>query len=60
MTDIQNTGDFGISRSPCIGTGEAVKLMGELDDFRIYERALSAEEIMEAFNELFADGFEDL
>ena len=58
--DIQSTGDLKISGGPCIGIGEAVKLIGELDDLRVYSRALSPEEIAAAFHVVFAGGFEEL
>lgn len=57
--NIQVPSNFGISQSPCIGTGDAVSLIGEMDDFRVYERALTPEEVAAAFNVLFADSFED-
>jgi len=42
--DARNSGALTISNSPCLASGE-VRYAGALDEFRVYNRVLSAEEI---------------
>ena len=44
--DISNSTIFSFSNSPCIGEGKARRFKGVLDELRVYERALSDEEIL--------------
>jgi len=45
-------GDLSFSNSPCIGQSAIKRFKGELDDLRIYDRALSASEILVIYNQL--------
>ncbi len=44
--DITNETTLSFANSPCIGSGGARRFKGILDELRVYERALSAEEIL--------------
>jgi hypothetical protein len=58
LTDTKTTehsnfgGDFHFSNSPCIGRAGIKRFKGELDDLRIYNRALSTSEILVLYNQL--------
>ena len=43
--DITNTSPFSISNSPCLGKGGVKRFKGVLDELRVYDRALTEEEI---------------
>ena len=42
--DARNQGIFSIANSPCLGNGES-RFRGALDEFKIFDRALSEEEV---------------
>lgn len=42
--DARNTGILSIANSPCLGNGEE-RFRGALDEFKVFDRALTAEEI---------------
>ncbi len=46
--DARNSGEFTIANSPCLASGE-VRYAGALDEFRVYNRVLSADEIAELY-----------
>ena len=58
LYDIENTIDFGISTSPCIGVDGTERLLGTLDELRVHSRVLTDEEVWDLYGMLFADGFE--
>jgi len=45
VLDIQDTVDFGIGNSACVGVDGTLPLLGSLDDLRVYSRALDDVEI---------------
>lgn len=49
--DISNDTSLSFSNSPCIGSGGARRFKGILDELKIYERALSEEEILQLYEE---------
>jgi gliding motility-associated-like protein len=46
--DARNSGELTIANSPCLANGE-VRFAGALDEFRVYGRVLSPDEIMELY-----------
>jgi hypothetical protein len=49
VMDISNNATLGISNSPCIGVDGTTMLKGQVDEFRIYNRALSEAEIKQLY-----------
>lgn len=47
--DIDNGALLGFANSPCLGSGRTVRFKGGLDELRVYDRALSDEEIAELY-----------
>jgi hypothetical protein len=47
--DLTNDAVLSFANSPCIKGGRSVRFKGVLDELRIYERALSEEEVMELY-----------
>ena len=46
--DARNFGTFSIANSPCLGNGEE-RYRGGMDEFRVYNRALSEEEVRQLY-----------
>ena len=55
--DFTNTALLGLSNSPCIGLDGTEMLAGGIDDLRVYDRILTASEVVN-LGGIFADGFE--
>lgn len=49
MLNISNNGVFSIANSPCLANGE-LRILGSLDEIRMYNRALSTGEIRDLIN----------
>jgi len=49
--DISNETPLSFSNSPCIGSGGARRFKGILDELKVYERALSEEEVLLLYEE---------
>ena len=59
LYNIQNSIDFGLGTSPCVGVDGTTLPVGLMDELRVHARALSAEEAQDLFlGAVFADGFE--
>lgn len=48
--DLTNDAVLAFGNSPCIRGGRTVRFKGVLDEMKVYDRALSAEEIMELYS----------
>lgn len=50
--DISNETILSFSNSPCLGSGGARRFKGILDELKVYERALSSEEVLQLYEEI--------
>ncbi|MCB0609981.1 MAG: LamG domain-containing protein [Rhodobacteraceae bacterium] len=48
--DLTNEAFFSFGNSPCVREGRATRFKGVLDELRVYDRALSADEVLELYN----------
>jgi hypothetical protein len=47
--DISNTAPLSFANSPCVETGRARRFRGVLDELRVFDRALTNEEVQNLY-----------